>query len=55
MHLVLGDTRIALIQMVHRGVEDTNHEHFISLMATTRTETTHGPTYSVARAIEATA
>jgi len=31
-----------------------NHEQFTSLMATARMETTHGLTYSVARAIEVT-
>jgi len=28
-------------------VEGTNHKHSTSLMATTRTEHTHGPTYSM--------
>ena len=32
-------------------VEDKNHEGSTSSMATTRMGTTHGPTYSMARAI----
>jgi len=36
-------------------VKDINLEQSTSLMVTTRMETTHGLTYSVARAIEVTA
>ena len=40
--------------LIQRGLEDSkdmNHEQSTSSMATTRTETTHGLTYSVSRAM----
>ena len=54
--LILDILHHALIQKkLEKRVEDVNLEQSTSLMATTRTETTHGLTYLVSRVTEVTA